>query len=827
MLSAATLHRRGLDEANAGRHAAARRSFRTALDRATDDETVAQIELSLAYTESELGTVDTGLALCQHALGLAEVPDLVRGKIWGQLGLLHMRAGDGDAALAALARAEPLLDDDQAEALGNLHLTRGNIHLQRRQVAEARHDFEAAARHYARGGFEVHQGKTQHNLGYTQLLSGDLPDALRLMDEASPVLKGLSKVSEAVGAQDRSEALIAAGQPEDAAEALRTSSRAFASRGMRQRQAEALLVLAQLLLRDEPREAKAVASRAARLFSARGSEVWALRARGVAFTADILAGRHDAALLPQVTEVADALRWHGLRQEAGALTLQSARIALARHEPALARTVISTVRVGPTSPLEHRLLGREVRAELAAAQGRRVHALGHVRQGLRELLDWQASFGSLDLQTSLVRHGQRLAFHGLSLALEDGRPTTVFEWAERARALASQVAPMRPPADPETAELLIELRELHAAIRAAEKSGATAAPERRRAAALRATIRQRAWHGAGSGVVTEPVDLMRVMAELEPLGGVLIAHVFVAEHLHALVAGAGPPRLVDLGDFGPVRRLLEGMQADLDMAATHLPGPMRQVVTRSLHARLAELDQHLTGSLGPIGDGPVVLVPAGALAGTPWSMLPSLRGRPVTVPRSASLWLDLHRVASPPRRAGFVAGPRVRRAEEEIRRASGAWRHQRTLVGPDADAASVSALAADVDVLHVAAHGRHAADNPLFSGLELADGPWFGYDIDRLASIPSTVVLSACEVGRSSMRWGEEAVGMTAAWLHAGARVVIASPASVDDDVASEVLGGIHQGLSAGRPPAEALAAVTAGLADEAPCPFICFGAGW
>ena len=35
-------------------------------------------------------------------------------------------------------------------------------------------------------------------------------------------------------------------------------------------------------------------------------------------------------------------------------------------------------------------------------------------------------------------------------------------------------------------------------------------------------------------------------------------------------------------------------------------------------------------------------------------------------------------------------------------------------------------------MLHVAAHGRHSADNPLFSGLELADGPWFGYDIDQL-----------------------------------------------------------------------------------------------
>ena len=50
-------------------------------------------------------------------------------------------------------------------------------------------------------------------------------------------------------------------------------------------------------------------------------------------------------------------------------------------------------------------------------------------------------------------------------------------------------------------------------------------------------------------------------------------------------------------------------------------------------------------------------------------------------------------------------------------------------------------------MLHIAAHGRHASDNPMFSGLELADGALFGYDIDRMPRVPSTVVLSACEVG--------------------------------------------------------------------------------
>ena len=97
-------------------------------------------------------------------------------------------------------------------------------------------------------------------------------------------------------------------------------------------------------------------------------------------------------------------------------------------------------------------------------------------------------------------------------------------------------------------------------------------------------------------------------------------------------------------------------------------------------------------------------------------------------------------------------------------------------------------------MLHVAAHGRHAADNPLFSGLELADGTLFGYDIDLIPSVPDTVVLSACEVGRSSVRWGEEAIGMTRIWLHAGARCVIASPVVVADDDACELLGGDARG---------------------------------
>ena len=136
----------------------------------------------------------------------------------------------------------------------------------------------------------------------------------------------------------------------------------------------------------------------------------------------------------------------------------------------------------------------------------------------------------------------------------------------------------------------------------------------------------------------------------------------------------------------------------------------------------------------------------------------------------------------------------------------------------------MSALAARVDVLHVSAHGRHSAENPLFSGLELVDGPWFGYDIDQLPEVPDVVLLSACEVGRSEVRYGEELIGMTTAWLHAGVRCVVGSAAAVHDDVAHDVLIGVHRGLGAGLDPAAALAAVLpAATAGNPPAPFVCF----
>ncbi len=830
MLTAADLHSRGLEESNAGRHASGRRIFRQALERADvhDADLLARIQLSLAHVEAELGSAAQGLEISIGALQAPGLSRQVRGLIHSQLGLLHMRAGDGTQALPEFAEAIRLLDASP-EPLATAYLNRGFLFLFRGEVSKASSDLEAAMAYAEEAAHPLLQAKAQHNLGYARMMAGDLASALSMMEAARPSWADQSPTYRALCEQDRAEVLIAAGMTSAAADALRLVAKTFGARRLRQRQAEAEYILARLLAVADPAEARKVAGRSSRRFERRGSHAWALRADAVAIVCDIEIGRRGEAVAQRADQLASTLREHRLLGEAVVLRLQAARALVRGGNVARAAHVVRTTRLTRQAPLPTRILQREVQTEIAIARGHRAAAQRQVRQGLAELHEWQSSFGSLDLQSSLVGHGRRLALQGLRLAVSDGRPDVVFEWSERARALASRVTPVRPPVDAQAAEQIAELRGLHGEIAEAESEGRPAPSELvRRSEELSAQIRQRQWYDAGSGVVAEPTGIAEVGAAVAAAAGALTSYLVVEDRLHALVIADGRETVHDLGSFGPVRSLLEGMQADLDMAASHLPAQLRAPVQAGLDARLAALAERLVAPLAAqSGDGPIAIVPAGSLAGVPWTLLPGLVGRPLTVPRSATSWLANRAVQGPAGRAGFVAGPRVPRAEEEVDRAAKTWATATVLRGDQSRSAAVAELASNVDVFHVAAHGRHSADNPLFSGLELVDGPWFGYDIDSLASIPSTVILSSCELGRSSVRWGEETIGMTVAWQHAGARTVIASPASVDDDVACFVLAATHHHLAAGVSPADALARASSDLGGVIPAPFVCFGSGW
>lgn len=176
----------------------------------------------------------------------------------------------------------------------------------------------------------------------------------------------------------------------------------------------------------------------------------------------------------------------------------------------------------------------------------------------------------------------------------------------------------------------------------------------------------------------------------------------------------------------------------------------------------------------------------------------------------------------------LVAGPGLRHAVPEVTEIAAAYPGCQPLV---AGAATVDATLRALDgasLAHLAAHGYHDRQNVLFSRLDLADGPLMAYDIQRLSVAPRHVVLSACDVGRTVVRPGDEIMGFTAALLHIGTPTVISSVSRVADDTALGIMTAYHRALSAGARPAEALAvaAVPGEAGGEPLTPFVCFGAG-
>jgi CHAT domain-containing protein len=190
-------------------------------------------------------------------------------------------------------------------------------------------------------------------------------------------------------------------------------------------------------------------------------------------------------------------------------------------------------------------------------------------------------------------------------------------------------------------------------------------------------------------------------------------------------------------------------------------------------------------------------------------------------------WLAARRRAPVPAvpSVAVAAGPDLARGADEVRRVAEVW----STAAPTATAttADLRAAAATADVLHVAAHGHHEHDNPLLSSVELADGPLFGYEFERLSRLPSHVVLSACELGLAGARAGDETLGLTAALLHSGAGSVVAGVARVSDAVAHRVAPAHHTGLRRGMTPAAALASAIESVDALDRPPLVCFGAGW
>ena len=771
--------------------------------------------------------------------------------VLGQRGLLYLGSGDTAAALLAFNSAADLLD--QAEPFDQMCilLNRGALHLEHGALAPARRDLSRCVALAVTTEDHLIEFKARHNLGYVEFLAGNLPRALAEMATAARVDSGGPWPTALL---DQARVLREAGLISEADLALRAAGSLFLADRIPQGAAETELVRAECALAaSSPREARILASCARRRFRRRGNVWWERKAEHLilvakmALAADSGSPRRLRSIASRAGQLADTCEQEDRADLARSARLLQADALLTAGAPQSGAGPQPWLMLSPQDPIAVRLQVRHVRARAALAAGDGTTSRSEVHRGLSEVSAYQARFGSLDLRTASAVHGVALARLDLEIALASGRPSAVFASIERTRAASSRLAPVRPPQDDDAASLLAQLRQVEEEARGLEGStrGGDLSRLRNRAAELRSAVRASAWQREGTrnaGAVREVVSLSAIRAGLGREGYALVSIVSHGGQWHAALVDGRRVEQHVLGSVEVAEELVRRVGSDLDaLALPMIPEMIRTSVRRSLQAGLAVLDAMVLGPLKVDGRN-LVVSPSGSLSILPWGLLPSRRGLPVVVSPSASSWFEAaDRTTTQPRtqpltepkthppvwRVASVAGPGLTRADAEARTIAGTWSGT-AMTGSDASAGAVTKVLGTHDVVHIAAHGRHEPENPLFSSLRLVDGPLFAHELDSTTRMASCVVLSACEVGLSTWRPGNEALGLTNVLLQLGARSVLAGVARVADDVAAEVMEHMHQLMAAGVDSAAALArAQVVAARDDAPAPFVCFGSSW
>lgn len=826
----------------------------------------------LAYAEAETGSVADGLAYIGIASDLVSaLPDdprrlVLQGLVANQYALVLLRTGRTTEAIEVYNKSIPALERasesgaGDPELLARNYLNRGLALIEMGRLGQAELDLLRCIAEATAYPVPRLTAKAQNNLGDIAQLIGDIPGALKYYEDAVKTFRDIGPGLVPRAQIDQARALLAAGLADEAARQLDEALPVLRINRISQDLAEAEVArAAAALLQGELELARDMARSAHRRFVKRGSAPWAEVAaltRLQVETTAAMTEKPNTASPGKAAQLAGRLGDLGLTDEAAKATMLAVRLALRRGATSTAEQLLEQVpNPRKIAPIDHKMLLRLCRAELALAKGDPRRMLNEARLGLDELSRVRDRMGGLDLVCGTAVHGLELARLALGRLLEDARTPAdarkLLHWHERTRAQIYRYEPLPAIDDPELASRMTELRTLLRTVQQLRLDRRPTTQLEERCEALQREVTQLGWHTSQWGrprPVCSPKEIADTLGDRA-----LISFVGTENQLAAVVLSGGRTQLVQLGPLGQVLEVARQLHADLDaLAPDDLVSPLANAVSASARRRIARLDELMRPVTDLVKDRDLVIVPGGGLYQVPWGSLPALCGRPVSVAPSATAWVnaDTRESHTDGEDVVLVSGPGLPESVTELSRLRTIYPKAVVLEG---DAATTSAVLSTMDgarLVHIAAHGTHEPANALFSRLELADGGLLAHELAQLHQPPEHVVLASCELALSHIRPGDEALGFAGAMLAAGSRTVVAAVCRVGDRSSAETMTDYHRWLAAepmqadnaaaadladtmadyhsrlaeGLAPATALAQATA--ADPLRRPFICLGAG-
>jgi tetratricopeptide (TPR) repeat protein len=366
---------------------------------------------------------------------------------------------------------------------------------------------------------------------------------------------------------------------------------------------------------------------------------------------------------------------------------------------------------------------------------------------------------------------------------------------------------------------------------------------RGRAVELEREINQLRLHASATSDIFAPPAVSDSL-EHPPSGVTLLAYHLVGDEIVAFLQGQGGIRVArNTGSVATVERLVQQLDVQWDrlgagreFAERHMTllERLTQRVLTSLYAELIEpLEPLLKETVDPTSDRAVashklVIVPHGLLHQVPFHALFDggsylLERFEVSYAPSAKVYSLCQKRTPRALDKALVVGvadPSIPAVAEETQ---AVVRHLPAAQLLRDQQATVEALRSKVPgcgVLHLACHGMFRVDNPMFSSLKVGDGWLAASDVMRLDLAGALVTLSACESGRNEVFAGDELMGLTRAFLGAGATTLVASLWLVQDETTAELMENWYEHLSEGVGRATALRNAQLTLKDKYSHPY-------
>jgi CHAT domain-containing protein len=157
---------------------------------------------------------------------------------------------------------------------------------------------------------------------------------------------------------------------------------------------------------------------------------------------------------------------------------------------------------------------------------------------------------------------------------------------------------------------------------------------------------------------------------------------------------------------------------------------------------------------------------------------------------------------------------------DEIQAVAAAVPASRVFLGAEATHERLRTLGPTSRFIHIATHGIFRRDNPMFSSINLGNGPLSLFDLYDLDLSAELVTLSGCSTGVNAVIGGDEVVGLVRGLLYSGARSVLLTLWDAYDRSTATFMRAFYTALQASGSKSMAFQQAMRGLRDEYPHPF-------